>query len=645
MSLSPWATQTVTLSLRDASAWATATATLVGPGAPSLLTPSGARTPAWAVIRGGQEVPILRWGAMLGGVEVPLVHHADGFNPRPVKVGARPLGTTLYPVPTGPMLVVSESGVDSAAGTLAAPLRTLGRALTLATPGTTIVVRGGIYREGGHEAGAKTGVTVQNYPGEVVWFDGTTTLTGWAADGATWTAPYTLAYDRTLGVGSRIDVWSGVPTRVIVDQVWLDGTKLTAAVDDTTPAAGQFSVQRATGQLRIGSDPTGKTVRVAVQPFLLAASGITLRGIGVRRFAPQRLEWRGAAICLSDGATLEHCIVEHSSVDGIATGGVGCTIRRCTIQDISHSGMQGDRVNHGRIETSIIRRCNRAGYDAEPATAGIKISRTFEGLDIRSNHISDIPDGTAVWFDTTVSRSRIVNNMIIGTSTIAGKRGKSGIGIEGSDGGFYDGVQYWNLVVGNRVSGFRQSALIVSDSGYVKAWNNDLSAAVAVWAWQDYRENTGTKPTTEGTVLQSPWHTNNIEVVNNSIRPEATFNTQLRGQCNTDAAYKIAGGAMFSRIDRNWFRPQGSGIFGYLSRADGTAWSIRSTLASLESTPAEFGGPLTGRMAGNYQQTEQPTGAGAPLPPDIAALVGAPHGWVPPIGPIWPELDTTEEAP
>lgn len=52
--------------------------------------------------------------------------------------------------------------------------------------------------------------------------------------------------------------------------------------------------------------------------------------------------------------------------------------------------------------------------------------------------------------------------------------------------------------------------------------------------------------------MQSPWHTDHIEVVNNALIPEGAYYTQLRGQCNSDAAYKIAGGAMLSRLTSNW---------------------------------------------------------------------------------------------
>ena len=632
-----WGYATVSLISVDDSEWAFQTAQLIPPGVPNIRTRDGEIPPDWAVTRGGAQTPIVWWGIVLNGSVVPLVHHNGSWTPAILTAGADPIGTSRYQLPVTGGLYVSPSGSDTAAGTVTAPLRTLSAALGRATAGTTIVMRAGIYREGGIEAGAKTGVTVQNYPGEVVWFDGTTPLTGWVADGSMWTAPYQHAFDRQLGVGSRISFWSGEATRVIVDQVWVDDIKLTPLTDGSTPTAGQFSVDRDGGRLRIGTDPTGKTVRVATRHYLLAASGITLRGLGIRRYAPTVLEWRGGALNVLDGATIEHCIVEHSSIDGILTFG-GCTIRSCTVQDVGHTGIQSDHGNGGCIETSIIRRCNRAGYDPEPTSAGIKVGRTFDGITIAYNHISEVPDCSAIWLDTTVSRSRIIGNTISGTSTIG--QGKYGIEIESADGGYYDGVQYWHYVVGNRISNFRQAGVIALNSGYIKIWANFISAAVCVWAWQDYRQNTGTKVVNEGTIEQSPWHTHHIEVVNNILVPEPLYNCQIRGECSSDAPFKIAGGAMFSRIAGNWVRPQGAGLFAYLSNSGGSSWSIRSTITALENTTPEYGGPLSPIMSNNHQQTTAPTANAEPLAADVARAVGAPTGHQITIGPIRPDLLT-----
>jgi hypothetical protein len=66
-------------------------------------------------------------------------------------------------------LIVATSGDDQAAGTRAAPLRTIGKAVALARAGDLILVRGGIYREGvrlAHSGTKGAPITLKNYPGE-----------------------------------------------------------------------------------------------------------------------------------------------------------------------------------------------------------------------------------------------------------------------------------------------------------------------------------------------------------------------------------------------------------------------------------------------------------------------------------------------
>ncbi|TDB73255.1 right-handed parallel beta-helix repeat-containing protein [Micromonospora sp. KC723] len=74
-------------------------------------------------------------------------------------------------------LVVATNGNDSAAGTVAAPLRTIQRAVDLAGPGTRILIRGGTYAPTGNVQITKSGtatapITVSRYGSERVLLDG-----------------------------------------------------------------------------------------------------------------------------------------------------------------------------------------------------------------------------------------------------------------------------------------------------------------------------------------------------------------------------------------------------------------------------------------------------------------------------------------
>ncbi|UWZ59599.1 right-handed parallel beta-helix repeat-containing protein [Dactylosporangium aurantiacum] len=89
---------------------------------------------------------------------------------------ASPSPSTSASVPPGSTLIVAPTGDDAAAGTLAAPLRTIQRAVDLARPGTTIALRGGTYAPATNVQLVKSGTaaapyTITNYAGERVLLD------------------------------------------------------------------------------------------------------------------------------------------------------------------------------------------------------------------------------------------------------------------------------------------------------------------------------------------------------------------------------------------------------------------------------------------------------------------------------------------
>ena len=88
------------------------------------------------------------------------------------------LGAALpWAAATAPTVYVATTGNDQNPGTLTSPMRTIQHAVANATPGTTILVRGGVYHEqvnltrSGSAAGGY--ITLQNYVGEKPVIDGT----------------------------------------------------------------------------------------------------------------------------------------------------------------------------------------------------------------------------------------------------------------------------------------------------------------------------------------------------------------------------------------------------------------------------------------------------------------------------------------
>lgn len=95
------------------------------------------------------------------GSGVVTVSAAPVANPPPVT--APPVVTEPAPAPTGPQFYVATTGNDANPGTEAAPWRTIQKAMSAATPGSTVNVRGGTY-------GEKLVMNVQGAPGNYITF-------------------------------------------------------------------------------------------------------------------------------------------------------------------------------------------------------------------------------------------------------------------------------------------------------------------------------------------------------------------------------------------------------------------------------------------------------------------------------------------
>ncbi|WP_142317414.1 DUF1565 domain-containing protein, partial [Bacillus sp. AFS017336] len=77
-----------------------------------------------------------------------------------------------YAVPANAIYVApSSSGAQS--GTKSNPYTSLQKAIDAAADGQTIVLRAGTYHQSAKVPYGKDKLTIQNYPGEKVWMDGT----------------------------------------------------------------------------------------------------------------------------------------------------------------------------------------------------------------------------------------------------------------------------------------------------------------------------------------------------------------------------------------------------------------------------------------------------------------------------------------
>lgn len=552
------------------------------------------------------------------GREPLLLGPAGWVAPPPVVAGSVPVGQARYGVPdSGQVLFVAPSGSDSAAGTLAAPKQTLAGALTAASNGATIVMRAGVYHE---SMGVTKSVTIQAYPGEAVWLDGSSVYSSWTGSGP-WTAP--LGPDWSPIDSGRYPY--NDPAANLPEQVWVDGVALKQLPDGQTPTTGQFSVNRGARTITIGTNPAGKQVRVADMNYALVFSAqCEVYGIGFRRYSPLSVEGISALIYFggtAQGSVIENCVFQESGMTGISSARP-IVLRNITVQDCNQSGIQATTANGIRIERFVVRRCNRGLWNFQPITAGIKITKSEQSV-LLHGIISDVPNGAGLWWDTYCPRLLAVGVLVDGaTSVPGGSQMEVGIHPEGTDGGKLGGVQYRGWIVNCHVRNTRSSIKIL-DSGWITVANCKIEAysLCGFYLQQDDRRNDGSKPG-EGTVEQSPWLTLSNSLLNNDIGQGGLQVIAYQDPVNWGPQL---GWDAFDRIAGNWFRPAPPGSMVQLGTATGSRITYNS-LPALAASPSTVGNSA-GKLGTNYQGSTTPDDSIADvLPPDVASVLGLPNG-------------------
>lgn len=554
---------------------------------------------------------------------------AGWVEPAPMTVGSLPVGSATYGVPdSGQVLFVSPSGSDSAAGTLAAPKQTLAGALSAVNASfgaAFIVMRAGTYHE---SLTVSKAVTIQAYPSEAVWLDGSSAYSSWTGSGP-WTAPLGVDWAPVSTTGYPLTTYA---QGNLPEQVWIDDVAQLQVADGATPAAGQFSVNRTAHTVTIGTDPSGKQVRVAeLNTALTVSAQVKLYGFGIRRYSPLVQEGLSGLVYFggtSQGSTVENMVFQDCYAVGLVSARA-LTVRDITVQDCGGAGMQVTTASGFSMERFVIRRCNRNLWKAQPITAGIKVTRT-EGILLKDGLVSDIPDAMGVWFDVSVTKSIVANVAVDGTTVMSAPVMQLGLHSELSDGGLYSDGQHTSWYVNCRVTNTKHGIKFL-DAGHTTVANCkvDSYSSVGIYLQQDERRNSGTSNLDPNVV---PWVGRGTGLLNNDIGPGPLQVIAYHDPPTGDPL--LLGWDFFARIAGNWMRTLSSGSMFQLGKADG-ARSSYNTLAALAASPSTVGSSV-GKLGTNYVGTVAPADATAEaLPGDIAALLGIPRG-LQRVGPILP---------
>ena len=335
--------------------------------------------------------------------------------------GTAPVATQPSPVPDG-AIVVAIGGDDAAPGTPEQPVASVGRALQLAPPGGTVVVRAGTYHE---SLTIATTVAIEAWPGEEVWFDGSVPVAGWVPDGPVWrvdgwtveldpSPTYTRgAPDSTQPSFSFID--PAHPLASHPDQLWIDGVAQRQVGSLAEVVPGTFFHDQPADRLYVGSDPTAAEVRASdlVKAMSVQADGVVLRGFGVRRYAPSVPDL-GAVTLERPGITIEQVTITDSATTGLSLLSTGITVRQVRVAASGMLGVHGNHADGVVIDGLVSEGNNTERFNSSPVSGGLKITRS-RGVTVR-NSIFRANAGQGLWLDESVYDMTIVGNEMRGNA-------------------------------------------------------------------------------------------------------------------------------------------------------------------------------------------------------------------------------------
>ncbi|WP_341953221.1 right-handed parallel beta-helix repeat-containing protein [Salinibacterium sp. TMP30] len=340
-----------------------------------------------------------------------------------VDAGSVDVGTTAYEPPAD-ALYVSPTGDNDGDGSREFPLRTIKAAIARAVAGGTIVLREGDYHESVTIPDGKP-LTVQSYPDEAAWLDGSQVAEGWASNGAHWSMPWDVVFDSsptyTRGAEDNTEehwnfVTSKHPLAAHPDQLWWDDEPLTQVTGIDELTATSFFHDEAAGLLYLGADPSEHVILASElqRAVSIRAADTVIRGVGVRRYAPSVPDF-GAVTVERPRVTLENVVISESATTGLFITAANVTLRNVTSTKNGMIGVAANFADDLVIEGLKASGNNTEWFNRAPVAGGMKLTRSRTVV-ISGSEFSD-NNATGLWFDQSC------RDIAITGSELAGNKG------------------------------------------------------------------------------------------------------------------------------------------------------------------------------------------------------------------------------
>ncbi len=294
---------------------------------------------------------------------------------------------TAYDIPAGALFVSAAAGSDTNPGTPAQPLRTAAEAIRRAPSGTltTIVFRQGEYREAPGDLHKP--VSLQPYPGEAVWFKGSTVVPAsqFVTDASAWRLDNWNPAICWPGADGRAcvhppDIVNDNPLAGDPEMVFRNETPMTQVASRDQLAAGRFFWDSVNSKLFLGTDPAGAVIETASRAWAMhlhaGAAGSMIRGLGFAHWATSQ-DYRkrpGALIVQAPGVVLENNTVAHNAAAGLVLNAHDAPrdrkpFRRKRFQRHEHASVRQSGV---RVQSRVWkqRRAVRSPFGLQPGGRG-----------------------------------------------------------------------------------------------------------------------------------------------------------------------------------------------------------------------------------------------------------------------------------
>ncbi|WP_354351806.1 right-handed parallel beta-helix repeat-containing protein [Pseudarthrobacter sp. PvP090] len=432
------------------------------------------------------------------------------------QAGSLPVGEASYPYPTGSVFV-APGGSDAATGGIESPVRTLQQAVRRAPAGGTVVLRAGEYHESVMPENNKK-LTIQNYPGEAAWLDGSEVINGWTKSGSAWVrAGWNTYFDSSptysRGAPDNTAVgWSFVsplfPMASHPDQVWIGGAAQKQVSSRSAVTAGTFYVDPTGRALYLGSDPTQQTVRASTlnTAISLRAAGSVLRGVGVRRYAPSVPDMGAIEVSrLAANGQVENVVTTDNATTGLTVSAPDVVLRKVTSSNNGFLGIHSVYADRLRADGVRVTNNNTEHFNQVPAAGGYKITRSRDVTVTNSAFVNN--DGTGLWMDESVYNMSLTNNVISDNR-------RHGLVVEISD---------TAVIANNVIRGNAQTGIYLINTGHVAVWNNTVAGnrnGISIAQDQRSAANTATAghdPRQANPDPSMPWIAQDIRASNNVL--------------------------------------------------------------------------------------------------------------------------------